>query len=91
MNSRYQNQYIDIQYEKRPTCNCSTVDLGEISRAFLWETYGRNVRAGPECMQSTRVHQNSDLGWLAGARAGGFQPVILLANVGNHARAAFSL
>ena len=81
----------DIQYEKRATCNCSTVDLGEISRAFLWEMYGRKVRAVPECMQCTRVHQNSDLGWLAGARAGGFQPVILLANVGNHARAAFSL
>ena len=81
----------DIQYEKRATCNCSTVDLGEISRAFLWETYGRKVRAVPECMQCTRVHQNSDLGWLAGARAGGFQPVILLGNVGEHARAAFSL
>ena len=91
MNSRYQNQYIDIQYEKRPTCNCSTVDLGEISRAFLWETYGRKVRAGPECMQSTRVHQKNDLRWLAGARAGGFQPVFLLGNVGEHARAAFSL
>ena len=83
--------HFDQQYEKRATCNCSTVDLGEISRAFLWETYGRKVRAGPECMQSTRVHRNSDLGWLAGARAGGFQPVILLGNVGEHARAAFSL
>ena len=41
-------------------------------------------------MQSTRVHQNNALGWLAGARAGGFQPVILWADVGNHARAAFS-
>ena len=55
------------------------------------EMYGRKVRAGPECMQSTRVHQSKALSWLAGARAGGFQPVILLANVGNHARAAFSL
>ena len=42
-------------------------------------------------VQSTRVHQNNALGWLAGARAGGFQPVILWGNVGNHARAAFSL
>ena len=83
--------YSDIQYEKRPTCNCSTVDLGEISRAFLWETYGRKVRAVPECMQSTRVHQENAPSWLAGARAGSFQPVTLLANVGNHARAAFSL
>ena len=81
----------NIQYEKRPTCNCSTVDLGEISRAFLWETYGRKVRAGPECMQATRGHQSKATSWLAGARAGGFQPVTLLANVGNHARAAFSL
>ena len=80
-----------MEYEKRATCNCNTVDLGEISRAFLWETYGRKVRAGPECMQSTRVHQSKALSWLAGARAGGFQPVTLLANVGNHARAAFSL
>jgi len=82
---------LDIQYEKRATCNCSTVDLGEISTAFLWETYGRKVRAGPECMQSTRVHQSKALSWLAGARAGGFQPVTLLGNVGEHARAAFSL
>ena len=81
----------DIQYEKRATCNCSTVDLGEISRAFLWETYGRKVRAGPECMQCTRVHQKNAPSWLAGARAGGFQPVFLWGNVGNHARAAFSL
>ena len=44
-----------------------------------------------ECMQSTRVHLDNGLGWLAGARAGGFQPVILLSNVVNHARAAFSL
>ena len=29
--------------------------------------------------------------WLAGARAGDFQPVTLLSNVVNHARAAFSL
>ena len=65
------------QYEKRrATCNCSTVDLGEISRAFLWETYGRKVRAGPECMQATRGHLYNALGWLPGARAGGFQPVI---------------
>ena len=83
--------HFDQQYEKRATCNCSTVDLGEISRAFLWETYGRKVRAGHECMQCTRVHQNNGFGWLAGARAGGFQPVILLGNVGEHARAAFSL
>ena len=83
--------YSDTQYEKRPTCNCNTVDLGEISRAFLWETYGRKVRAGPECMQCTRVHLYNALGWLAGARAGGFQPVILLGNVGEHARTAFSL
>ena len=81
----------DQQYEKRPTCNCSTVDLGEISRAFLWEMYGRKVRAVPECMQCTRVHQKNAPSWLAGARAGSFQPVILLGNVGEHARAAFSL
>ena len=80
-----------IQYEKRPTCNCSTVDLGEISRAFLWETYGRKVRAGPECMQATRGQLCNALGWLPGARAGGFQPVTQWGNVGNHARAAFSL
>ena len=71
--------------------NCSTVDLGEISRAFLWETYGRKVRAAPECMQSTRVHQSKAPSWLAGARAGDFQPVTLWSNVVNHARAAFSL
>ena len=27
-------------------------------------------------MQCTRVHLNNALGWLAGVRAGGFQPVI---------------
>ena len=82
----------DIQYyEKRATCNCSTVDLGEISRAFLWEMYGRKVRAVPECMQCTRVHQSKAPSWLAGARAGSFQPVTLRSTVVNHARAAFSL
>ena len=81
----------DIQYEKRATCNCSTVDLGEISRAFLWETYGRKVRAGPECMQATRGHLYNALGWLAGARAGDFQPFTQWSTVVNHARAAFSL
>ena len=60
-------------------------------RAFLWETYGRKVRAVPECMQCTRVHLYNALGWLAGARAGGFQPVIQWSTVVNHARAAFSL
>ena len=44
-----------------------------------------------ECMLCTRVHLDNALGWLAGARAGDFQPVILLSNVVNHARAAFSL
>ena len=29
-----------------------------------------------ECMQSTRVHQNNALGWLAGARAGGFLQIM---------------
>ena len=77
--------------EKRATCNCSTVDLGEIRRAYLWETYGRKVRAVPECMQCTRVHLNNALSWLAGAVGRSFQPVIQWANVGNHARAAFSL
>ena len=81
----------DQQYEKRPTCNCSTVDLGENSRAFLWETYGRKVRAGPECMQCARVQLSNALSWLAGARAGDFQPVTQWSNVVNHARAAFSL
>ena len=82
---------MDQQYEKRATCNCSTVDLGEISRAFLWETYGRKVRAVPECMQAARGHLDSALSWLAGAVGRSFQPVIQWGNVGNHARAAFSL
>ena len=84
-------QQQDQQYEKRATCNCSTVDLGENSRAFLWETYGRKVRAVPECMQATRGHQSKAPSWLAGAREGSFQPVTQWADVGNHARAAFSL
>ena len=47
--------------------------------------------ARAECMQATRGHLYNALGWLAGARAGGFQPGTLLGNVGEHARAAFSL
>ena len=47
-----------------------------------------NACSAREC---TRVHQTNGLGWLAGARAGDFQQVFLLGNVGHHARSAFSL
>ena len=54
----------------------------------LWQKSARSV---PECMQCTRVHLNNTLSWLAGAVGRSFQPVTQWGNVGNHARAAFSL